>query len=561
MALLDYLYAFIPMLGVLIFVHELGHFLVAKWCGVRVLKFSLGFGPPVGIGRFRLRWERGGTEYVIAWFPLGGFVKMLGEQLHGDGPEDVEVIDARPDEYLNAKPTWQKLAITFAGPVMNLLLPIALYMGVLWAGVPRPAPVVGMVETGSPAAAAGIEAGDRVVALDGEPVQWWGDVSGAVRDRSEGVVRLAIERDGETRSVSVPVELRSGLDDFGAVTTIGWIGIGSGRLPALVGVPDAASPAAEAGLRSGDLVTHVAGAPVEDWEGLRARILEQAAVAAAHGQRLALTIQRSEGERRRELEVELPARGAVENLGVVPATLLVQSVSEGRPAARAGLQAGDLILTLDGRPVGSFDSFAESVRSSGGRPLEITYARAGEVATASLTPVKDKLPGPLGIDGMEQEAYVIGIRHAFSMLPGVQALDRVRNPFESLPRAVAMTVDTTQSFLRGLGMFATGQVSTDQVAGPIGIAEIARKSLDLGWQIYISTMILISINLGILNLLPIPILDGGQALIYAVEGIKRQPISMRAREVVQSIGLTMLVMLMGLAFWNDLARKWASFWD
>ena len=123
---IPYLVAFVPMLGILILVHELGHFLVAKYFGVRVLKFSIGFGSPIGVGRLRMRWTRNGTEYVVAWIPLGGYVKMLGEQLHDQGEDEPEVLDGRPDEYLNAKPIWQKLTITFAGPAMNLLLPVVI---------------------------------------------------------------------------------------------------------------------------------------------------------------------------------------------------------------------------------------------------------------------------------------------------------------------------------------------------------------------------------------------------------------------------------------------------
>ena len=143
--LFDYLAAAIPMLGTLIFVHELGHFLAAKACGVRVLKFSLGFGSPIGFGRFRMRWLRGGTEYVVAWVPLGGFVKMLGEMQPGGEIAEPTAIDAGPDEYLGAKPTWQKLFISFAGPAMNLLLPVLAFLVVLWVVVPRATTVVGTV--------------------------------------------------------------------------------------------------------------------------------------------------------------------------------------------------------------------------------------------------------------------------------------------------------------------------------------------------------------------------------------------------------------------------------
>jgi regulator of sigma E protease len=550
-SLLGYLVAVIPMLGILIFVHELGHFLVAKACGVRVLKFSLGFGPPVGLGRFRLRWERGGTEYVVAWFPLGGFVKMLGENMHlqGEDPEEA-VVDARPEEFLTAKPTWQKLAIVFAGPTMNLLLPVLAFAGLLAYGVPRPAAVVGTVEPGSPAAELGIHPGDRILSVDARPVQWWDDVEEAVRSRTSGDVALHVARAGKQVDFSVPVRPRSGLDEFGESTPTGWIGIEHWRLPALLGVPSDDSAAARAGLRSGDRVTAVAGRPVEDWEGFRA------AYASATGGPVELAVAREGAEE--PVAVRVPALGGVQRLGVVPATVLVDEVDPDLPAGKAGLQSGDLILSVDGRFVGTFASFQETVRASQGRSLAITYSRAGELHEVSLTPQLRDVEGALGI---EERVYLIGIRKQPTLLPGETAVEQVWNPALALARGASTTVEKTGQYLRGLAKIATGEIGRDKLAGPIGIAEIARKSLDLGWQYYLYTMIFISINLGILNLLPIPILDGGQALIFLVEGVKRAPISLRTREIVQHLGLTVILMLMGLAFWNDISRNWSKFVD
>jgi regulator of sigma E protease len=556
MNLLDYLFAAIPLLGTLIFVHELGHFLAAKACGVRVLKFSLGFGPPIGVGPFRMRWVRSGTEYVVAWFPLGGFVKMLGEPMPGVETEPETVLDARPDEYLNAKHTWQKLLITFAGPAMNLGLPVLAFMLVLWIGVPRATPVVGMVERGSPAEAAGLLPGDQLQRVNGEPVAWWQQVEEAIAGSPGPTVRLAVERDGESRIFDVPLEQRGVLDPFGAVEHIGWVGLGSRRLPALLGVPAGDSLGAAAGLRSGDRVVRLNDVEVEDWEGLR--VAYEALPFGAVATFLVLREQ-EEAVDPVEASVDVPIRGTLFELGVISATILASVVAPGTPAEEAGLEPGDLLLAVDGRPVGSFRSFANTVRTSGGRVLEITYARDGETSTLSIQPRLREVNGPLEIEGMTEQVYQIGIGHALATLPGVSALDRVRNPLVSAPRAVAMTVDMTVVFLRGLGKLLSGEVGTDKLAGPIGIAEIARKSLDLGWQAYLSTMILISINLGIVNLLPIPILDGGQALIYLVEGVKRSPISRRTREIVQQTGLLLIVMLMALAFWNDLSRHWAQF--
>ena len=172
MVLFDYIFAAIPMLGVLVFVHEFGHFIVAKLCGVRVLRFSLGFGSPIGFGRHRMRWERGGTEYVVAWIPLGGFVRLLGGSIPGEGGDTVEEpLDARPDEYLESKPVWQKIAITAAGPLMNLVLPVLIFVVMLWVGIPKTSSVIGMVERDSPALEAGLRVGDQIVAVDGTPVE------------------------------------------------------------------------------------------------------------------------------------------------------------------------------------------------------------------------------------------------------------------------------------------------------------------------------------------------------------------------------------------------------
>jgi regulator of sigma E protease len=256
--------------------------------------------------------------------------------------------------------------------------------------------------------------------------------------------------------------------------------------------------------------------------------------------------------------LELPALGSLDALGVVPANVLVQTVEAGSPAERAGLARGDLILSVDGQLAGSFLSFAETVRTSGGRPLELEVARAGRLEKIRVAPEQAEMDVGLGI---EETRYRVGITAEPATLPGAVELDQARNPFVAVPRAVGMTVDVTHMFLRGLGKIVTGEVSRKQVAGPIGIAQIAGNALQRGWETYLSTLILISINLGILNLLPIPILDGGQALLFLAEGVKRSPLSLRTRLVFQQIGLTVLMLLMGMAFWNDISRHWSKVVD
>jgi regulator of sigma E protease len=548
MSFLSAAFAFVFLLSLLIFVHELGHFLVARACGVRVLKFSLGFGPPVGFGRHRLEWTRGHTKYVVAWFPIGGFVKMLGENLgEGDDPELV----AHPEEALSYKPTWQKLAVVFAGPAMNLALPVVLFMGTLAVGVPRATPVIGTVEPGAPAALAGLQPGDAIQRVGDEPLRWWTDFDDLVRALPGEELRVSFERAGELQSAAIAVSERPSFDEFGTRVEVGWIGAGHSRLAAVLGVPSSDSAAARAGLRSGDVVEAVAGEPVEDWDAF------SAAYAAADGP-VALRVSRGEGEDAEALTLESPALGDVREFGVVPASVLIASVEPESPAERGGLEPGDLILSVDGEAVWSFASFAETVRTSEGRALDLTFARAGEVQRVSIAPELDTRDMGLGI---EESRYLVGISAKVQTLTGSVAIDRQTNPLVALPRAVVMTVDLTHTFLRGLGKLITGEVSRKQVAGPIGIAEITAKAFERGWETYLSIMVLISINLGILNLLPIPILDGGQAVIFAIEGVRRAPLSLRTREIFQQVGFTVLVLLMGLAFWNDLSRQWTRLLD
>jgi regulator of sigma E protease len=545
----SFLFAFVAMLGVLIFVHELGHFLVAKACGVRVLKFSLGFGPPVGIGRFRLRWERDGTEYVVAWFPLGGFVKMLGE--NPDEQESPEAL-ASPGEALNHKPVWQRLAIVFAGPAMNLLLPVLIFTLQLGVGIPRGAPVVGTVEPASPAARAGLRPGDRILEIDGQPVAWWLDVESRIAGSAGRTLALAIERDGERRELDLSVAQRAGIDDFGAVAELGWSGLLHPRQSPVLGIQDAAAPAAVAGLRSGDRVLSVDGTAVEDWTAF-------AAAYAAASAPVTLEVERRPAQGEPEtLSASVPALGSAEALGAIPAAVLVADVTPGSAAEQAGLRRGDLIVAVDGQPLGSFGALVDAVRSSEGRPLRVTWARDGETRTVPVTARREEAKNELGVP---ETRWLIGIQSELLGLPGASAPDLERNPFVAVPRAVAMTAEATGRVLLGFKKLVTGEVARNNISGPIGIAVIAHNALQAGWEIYLGMLIMISINLGILNLLPIPVLDGGQALLFLAEGIKRGPLSLRTKELFQTVGVMALLLLMGFAFWNDLSRFWGTFVD
>lgn len=541
---LEFIWAFVLMLGVLVTVHEFGHFIVAKWCGVKVLKFSIGFGSAIGFGRYRLAWTRGETEYVIAWLPLGGFVKMLGEI---PGEEATPETQAEWDRSMGAQPVWKKLAIVLAGPAMNLILPVIVLVGFMWVGSQQPIAQIGTVDPASPAAEVGLLAGDKILAIDDEPVIWWSDVVSRIEPARGRSLAFAIERDGASFDVSVPVAERKRLDVFQAGTEQAWIGIQAMRQPAIVGVPSELSAAAAAGLRSGDRVLAIAGVEVEEW-----RVFVRAYEAASAP--VVLRLSRVEGPEAETREETVPALGDVSDLGLIPAVVLIAAVTDDGAAKAAGLQAGDLILSLDGERVGSWGTFRETVMVSGGRPLDLEYARDGEIRHSRMS----ALPKTDEDSGVEQ--LLIGIQGRSPLMP-VMALERHTDPRVSVPRAVAKVADFTGILFEGFRRILTGEVSRKQIGGPIEIARQSHRALQAGWDAFLYLLMLISVNLAVLNLLPIPVLDGGQALIYLIEGVKRGAISLRAREFAQVAGLAAILMLMGVAFWNDLSKYWSSVFE
>ena len=544
----QFVFAMALMLGVVVTVHELGHFWAAKACGVRVLKFSIGFGNPIGFGRFRLRWLKNGTEYVLAWFPLGGFVKMLGEAIDDEANELRTATP--PADSLAAQPLWKKLVILLAGPAMNLVLPVVVMAGSLWVGIERSDNSIGAVEAGSPAAAAGILPGDRVLTLDGKPIVFWDDFERAVREKPGAELTLSIGRGDERLEKKLAVTERAGVDLLGQKSDVGWLGLQHFRQSATLGILARDAKAARAGLRSGDRVVAVNGAPVEDWTAFAS------AYAAAPAGEVTLRVARGDGPDAKEQDVRAPALGDTAALGVIPAVVLVDAVTAGMPAAEAGIEKGDLLVALDGAPVGSFATFRETVLASGGRPLEVTIARGGETRTVRLEPrLAQATPDDV------QEQYLIGIAAVNAILPGGTAIDRVRNPLVALPRSVGATVETTGAFLVGLKKIASGDISRRSIGGPIEIARQSHLALQRGWESFVSLLVIISINLGVMNLLPIPILDGGQALLFTIEGMRGGSLPLRAREWVQQAGLFLLVGLMGFAFWNDVSKYWTSFFD
>ena len=450
MTILSYVLAFLVAIGVLVAVHEYGHFWMARRLGIRVLRFSIGFGKAL--------WQRkgaDGTEYAVAAIPLGGYVKLLDER---EGPVD----PALASQAYNRKSPWARILVLLAGPLANFLFAVVAYWVLFVAGIPALKPVLGDVEPDSTAARAGLRAGDEIVAV------------GATETGTREAAVLAL------------------LDE-----------LMNGR-PIELGVRD----------ESGDT---------------RRAVLE------IDGDRRALT----------EPGALLPGLGFDFWYPVVPAR--VGKVMPGSPAERAGLREGDQIAAVNGEPVADFTALVGRVQPKPGVTLDFTVERDGQTLTV-----------PVEVEAQrEGERLVgrIGVQPASpGELPeGMRTLERY-GPLGALARATDKTWDMSVLTVRMLWNVATGDVSVKNLSGPINIAEYAGFSARQGILAFLSFLAIVSVSLFVLNLLPIPILDGGQIVYQLAELAKGSPLSDRAQAVGQQIGILVLLVLMSFAFYNDLSR-------
>jgi regulator of sigma E protease len=443
--------SFILTIAILVVIHEYGHYLVARLCGVKVLRFSVGFGRPLWLRRF----GRDGTEWSIASVPLGGYVKMLDER-EGD------VAPHERHRAFNNQPVGKRIAIVLAGPAANFLLAFLVYWFLFVVGQPGTKPVVDAPALGTPAAAAGFERGDTVLAVDGMRAQTWSDVYWQL-------FKQAVKRD------TIEVEVRTA----------------AGR--------EATRRIDARGLSSDDL------------------------------------------------DKDLMPRLGLKALGL-KLDPVIGRVVEGGVAQRSGLLAGDRVIAIDGTEVRSWGELVTRVRASPGKSLSFAIERGGTRLVRSITPesASDGMAGigRIGIGlSAEQEARI------------AESSTIVRyGALESVGRAAARVWEVSVFSLQMLGRMVTGDVSWKNLSGPLTIADYAGQTARLGLIWYLGFLAVISVSLGVLNLLPVPLLDGGHLLYYVVEIVKGSPVSERVMEFGQRIGLALLLALTLFAFYNDINR-------
>jgi regulator of sigma E protease len=441
------LLSFLFALAVLVFIHELGHYSVARWCGVKVLRFSIGFGKPL------LTWRVGPdrTEWSLSPIPLGGYVKMLDEREQGD----VDPADA--NRAFNRQSLAKRSAIVVAGPAANFLLAIVLYGVLGMAGLQEPAPVLGTPPAGSAAAAAGIMDGDRVVAVDGASVETFNELRLRLIDGIVDHRPIALQVSGPAGSRQVALD--------------------------------------PSGLPEGEL----------------------------------------EGDFGRTLGLELRA-GAV----------LVGNVIDGGAAQAAGMRSNDEIVSIDGKPIHRARDLIDTVRASPDRALAFVVRRDGAEIELQVTP-RGEIETAAGGDGR------IG-KIGAALQQRVEMVTLDMGPLDAFVHGTRQTWEMSVFSLRMLGKMATGDLSWKNLSGPVAIADYAGQSVRIGWFAYVGFLALVSVSLGVLNLLPVPVLDGGHLVYYALEAIKGRPLSERFMQVTQKVGLAMVAGLMIVALFNDLTR-------
>jgi regulator of sigma E protease len=536
------------LLGVLIFVHELGHFVFAKIFDVKVLRFSLGFGPRL------IGFTYGDTEYRLSLVPLGGYVRLLGE----DPGEAIPPVD-RP-RALAAKPLWQRYTVVIAGPVFNLILPLLIYF-IHYAGQQTLLPpTIGTVLPDLPAAAAGLLPGDRVESVDGRRVRYWEELERIISESAGKTLRFAIRRgpDAEERDVT-PIEMdRAG--PLRAREKVGWIGVSPRFHLPEIGVLDPASPAAQAGLKTFDFITSVNGVPVGTWTEF-SRAIERA---GASPLRLSYLRGGYSAVPFAHIEIEEPGSAVVipvavfdsagrrrYETGILSAEAFVFSVEPGSPADQIGLRRGDQIQTLDGEPLAHWDLLRERLAGHPERSFRIGWISPGGLAHQAT--FRPELRAELDAYRQEERHLVFGAlnRLAWKTDPPVPITNRFGY---ALGHSFERTGQIIATMTLGFGEIVRGRVPLTTLGGPIMIGYAAGVAAEQGVDQYLWLMAVISINLGLLNFLPVPILDGGLLVFFTLELFRRQPPSRRARDIATVVGMVVVVTLMLLALRNDVVR-------
>ncbi len=527
---------FVLLLGILVLVHELGHFAVARWCGVRVEVFSLGFGKKI------FSYKKGDTTYCLSLIPLGGYVKMFGEQ-NGDVVTEAD----RPISFSH-KTVWQRIAIVLAGPMMNFLFAILIFSFISIIGEETRAPIVADVDQNSPAANMGLHAGDRVTQIASMSVKSYEDLQKALNEtQNSSVSANIISATGENKTVTLAVGSVKNPNIFSTEKTIGEVsGLKSLALGTTVGVKWD-SPAFKAGFRSGDEIIEINGQKVSKWAQLESLL--------SSTDSLNFIVERGSEALKTKVTLALSGLQKQETatmVGFEQPDLVLDLIVKDSPAEKADLRRFDKIIAINSEAVTKWDDILGKIKSFDGKDfLNVTVLRDGEKLLKKVTP---QVTSQMTAQGKEDRRYTIGILPFVNYSPPEMVKVKADNIFAAVAKGTSRTWDITSMTVISFVRLFQGEISHKNVGGMISIGKAAKDSYENGLQSFLMTMGILSVSLFILNLLPIPVLDGGHLVFYSIEAIKGSPLSFKKMEIAQQVGFALLMGLMFLAIFNDVTK-------
>lgn len=534
------------LLGVLIFIHELGHFLVAKYFNVKVETFSLGFGPKI----FKV--TRGETTYCLSAIPFGGYVKMYGDEIGGDVPADL-----RNRSFLH-KPVYQRIAIAFAGPIMNLALAFVLFFVISLVGEKVVAPRLGDIKENTYAHTLGFRSGDKVLSINGEPITRWSQVEEKVSAATDAQVDFKILRETEEEPIQIiakteSAESQNPLEPGKIIGAIGGLDYTSDS--SLVGIADPNSLFGQLGFQTGDQIVSI-----NDIKVFTFRQIQEVLISESASEKITFVVDRygiESNAKPKRLTFEwdlkkLPFPDAVKGFGYYTPDTFIGKVMDDTPAKKAGLQPNDKLVSINDKPIKSFSDIPEVVNSyrKDSPPLAVKVLREGKEQNFSIVPKMTEIESEFG---PSETRYAIGISQLSSKY--ADYIDWKPAGFgNKIAWASANTWHWTKATVMSFVLLVRGKVSPKNLGGFISIGQMAKKSWEIGVDSFLRIMAIISLNLFILNLLPIPVLDGGHIVFFTIEAIKGSPISLKKLEIAQQIGVFVLLSLLAFSLFNDFAR-------
>lgn len=546
---MSYLFAVVLLLGILIFIHELGHFLVARRFNIKVEVFSLGFGPKI------LKWKGKETEYCLAIIPFGGYVKMLGED---------PTVELPPEERLRSfshVAPYKRFLIVAAGPISNLILAFFIFAAIPLIGEPKISSYIAEVTPSSPAWTAGFRPDDRIAEINNTAVNTFEDVTNIIRESNGKKLTALIKRGNQTEKIEFTPTLKTLDNEFGekesAYVMEGFLT--AAPLP-VIGISNPQSLAASIGFKTGDQILSANSVPIKSWPILREYLRNVA--------QSDLEFKVQSKKETYDIDLNLPPKffklqpdAKLEYIGLHPSELFINEIIPDTPAFKAGLKAGDRIISVNGNQIHNWDEFRLQIQEWDQKnPLAIRAERNGSIESFTIVPRLEEHRVPVA-GKLPKDQFRIGAVSEVKFAPQDVYTFYSYNPITLVKYGLEKSWYWFYMTFESLVKLITGKVPIQQLGGPIFIGSLAGSSFNQGLYYFLRIMAIISVNLGFLNLLPIPVLDGGHLTFFGYEMIRRKPPSQKLQIAAQQVGIVLLLALMVLVLFNDIHRYWGNFRD